>query len=130
MCQTCYDRGYHDFPNYVGSAEHPRDYDEGYGKKASELGIDPEELRETDHCEKCFQRGKYDNANDIWSPPTNSARGHYDSYSEGYNYGKTNEEINQAEAQTSSRSHKANAGYKKHLDEYRNADAEEKYKSK
>lgn len=86
MCQTCYDRGYNDAPNFVGSAEHQVDYRRGFNDGLKDKDTAPGELRETSFCQKCFDRGKYDFSADVWSPPTNSAKGHYESYEEGYHF--------------------------------------------
>jgi hypothetical protein len=85
MCQTCYDRGYQDYPFFVGSSEHQEDYNKGFNDKKNESDGDPEELYETDFCHKCYDRGLHDFANDIETPPTKDVRGHYESYMAGYN---------------------------------------------
>jgi hypothetical protein len=38
MCQTCYDRGYKDYPNWVGSAPHPEYYQKGFNAHQAETG--------------------------------------------------------------------------------------------
>lgn len=84
MCQTCYERGYKDFPHFVGSVEHADDYKRGFEDRQKETHEDAEELYETDFCKKCFDRGIYDSVAGVWTPPTKGVRGHFDSYSEGY----------------------------------------------
>lgn len=84
MCETCYDRGYNDYPHNLGSAKHPKEYEKGYTQRQSEVNESPCYLYETDFCDKCYSRGKYDYQQNCWSPPTNSAAGHFESYEKGY----------------------------------------------
>ncbi|MBK8329468.1 MAG: hypothetical protein IPL09_08350 [Bacteroidetes bacterium] len=85
MCQTCFNRGYDDYPKFIGSAEHLEDYQKGFNKRQQEDGGSAECIYETDFCDKCFQRGKSDYQANIYTPPT-TKRGHKESYDEGYNY--------------------------------------------
>jgi hypothetical protein len=85
MCQTCYDRGYKDYPNWVGSAPHPEYYQKGFNAHQAETGEAGHYAESVDFCETCYDRGYEDGVKDYWSPPTTPKSGHKESYKEGFN---------------------------------------------
>ncbi len=84
MCQTCYNKGFKDYPNYQCNVEHIEDYKRGFKAKHTETPLDEGELNHVHFCEKCYQRGLEDIKNRIWLPPLSTKRGHYESYERGY----------------------------------------------
>ena len=84
MCDTCYQRGYEDFPKWVGSVPHQDDYERGFQARQKEEGYDAECVDERDFCQKCFDRGYEDAQSEYWSPPSTQVRGHRESYEIGY----------------------------------------------
>lgn len=87
MCQTCYDRGYNDYPKWVGSTQHPDSYRNGWDKRKSETGGSSNYAPSTDFCQKCYDRGCYDAGKGTWAPPDTHG-GHFESYKKGYSNGK------------------------------------------
>ena len=98
MCDTCYNRGYNDFPVRLGSAEHPRDYERGYLDRQKETGEDSHILDATGYCDTCYNRGIEDAGTGIYAGPTTNVRGHKESYSKGYNEDNRRKEEQQREA--------------------------------
>ena len=85
MCQTCYNKGYTDYPNYDSKVDHIEEYKKGYRTKQNE-SLGAEELQHTFFCEKCYARGLSNSSNGLWAPPMSTKRGHYESYEKGYNH--------------------------------------------
>ena len=84
MCQTCYNRGYNDYPEYLSfELEHKVDYIDGYKQKQYEL-LGPDEAQEVDFCQKCHDNGTNNAKIGIWAPPYTQVKGHMESYEKGY----------------------------------------------
>jgi type III secretory pathway component EscS len=97
MCETCYERGYDDFPKWVGSVPHVNDYNLGFQARQREEGYDAECVDERDFCQKCFDRGYEDAQSEYWAPPSTRVRGHRESYEIGYNKDKNDAYIREQE---------------------------------
>jgi len=85
MCQTCFERGYNDYPKWVGSAPHPGDYKKGFDTHQAEVGEAGHYAEAVDFCETCYNRGYADGLRDYWAPPTTPKYGHKESYEKGFN---------------------------------------------
>ena len=84
MCNTCYDRGYNDYPEYHGSTiEHKIEYIDGYKKKQYEI-LESDQEEDVTFCKKCFENGVRNSRVGIWAPPLTEKSGHFDSYEKGY----------------------------------------------
>lgn len=95
MCQTCYNKGFNDYPKFQCNVEHIEDYKRGYKAKHIETPIAEGEMNHVHFCEYCYNRGLEDIKNRIWLPPLSTKRGHYESYERGYS--NIEKKINQYE---------------------------------
>jgi hypothetical protein len=84
MCNECFQRGYNDFPKWVGSEEHPDSYRNGFETRQKEEGYNAVRVDDREFCQKCYDRGVYDAQRDVYSPPTTDSSGHRESYDKGY----------------------------------------------
>ena len=82
MCNTCYRRGYNDYPKWVGS-EHHDSYKKGFEARQQEIGGSHGPVESVDFCPRCYSRGKHDGKKGVWAPPEQGG-GHYQSYEKGY----------------------------------------------
>jgi YARHG domain len=84
MCQSCYNQGYSDYPEFLSSSvEHRIDYIAGYKEKQSEM-LGEEENEDVSFCHRCYENGTNNEKIGIWSPPRSLKSGHFDSYEKGY----------------------------------------------
>ena len=84
MCQTCRNKGYNDYPEYLTAAiAHKVDYIDGYKQKQYEL-LGASEEENTNFCNVCYQNGIKNSKIGIWAPPFTTKLGHYSSYEKGY----------------------------------------------